>query len=303
MKKIVSVFAALFIISCAPKKGVEIPLGPATYQLEIDTWHQKRVEELKGPKGWLNIAGLFWLKEGINGFGSGQGNDVLFPEGKISDRAGFFVLKQGVVTLTATPGTSVICDGQSVNGSRVVFHPDSAKAAIQEFGSLQWFIIQRDNKFGVRLRDFKNPELENFKGIERYPVSADWRIQATLEKVDSSRMIDINTTIGQTIPERSQGILVFVIEGKEYRLETLGEGDPELSVIFGDATNAKETYGAGRYLDVKRPGGDGKTIIDFNKAYNPPCAFIAFATCPLPPKQNILTVPITAGEKNYEMHL
>lgn len=300
--KVKVVFAAVIILSCAQKKGAETSIDPVVYKLEIDAWHEKRVDELKGPKGWLNLAGLFWLKEGINTFGGGQENDIVFPEGKISDRAGFLVLKQGVVTLSTAPGTSIVCDGQPVKTNTIVFHPDSAKAAIQEFGSLQWFTIKRDNKVGVRLRDFKSPELEKFKGIERYPASAIWRLQATFEKADSLRTIDITNILGQTTPERSPGTLVFTIDGMEYRLDALDEGDEEWFMIFGDLTNTKETYGAGRYLYVKRSGGDGKTIIDFNKSYNPPCAFTTFATCPLPPKQNILNIPVTAGEKNYMMH-
>jgi uncharacterized protein len=303
MRKIYSTLLLLVVISCAPKKAPEVPFDVEMYKAEIETWHQKRVDDLKGPKGWLNLVGLFWLNDGINTFGSGQKNNLVFPEGKIPERAGFFLLKQNMVTVEPAPNVNITSDGKSIK-SMIVYHPDSARAAVQEYESLQWFIIKRDDKFGVRLRDFKSPGIQNFNGIERYPVDPAWRLEATFENAaDSSRTIDITNVLGQTTPQPSPGKLVFSIRGKEYRLDVLKEGrGEEYFVIVGDSTNTHETYGAGRYMYVKKPDATGKTIIDFNKAYNPPCAFTSFATCPLPPKQNVLTAAITAGEKNYGIH-
>ncbi len=299
MKNLYVMIALLAATACAPKKDSLPAVDPAAYKAEIDAWHEKRIEELKGAKGWLNIAGLFWLKDGINTFGSDPTNDIIFPEGKIPGRAGFFVLKQNAVTLESANGVDITSNGKPVK-RLVAFNPDSARqASSMSYGSLEWFIIRREDKFGVRLRDFKNPALENFTGIERFPVDSKWRIRAEFEKADSTKTIDITNVLGQTSAQPSPGTLVFEIEGNSYRLDALDEGGDEYFIIVGDETNTQTTYGAGRYLYVAKPDAKGVVIIDFNKAYNPPCAFTAFATCPLPPKQNILTVAITAGEKNY----
>jgi uncharacterized protein (DUF1684 family) len=303
MKSLYKIVFLLLAVGCNSRKESEKPaVDPAVYQSEIDKWHENRVVELKGPRGWLNIAGLYWLKDGINTFGSDAGNNVVFPEGTIPAHAGFFLLKQNTVTIESAKGVEITSKGKPV-GRLVAFNPDSARSApAMNYGSLEWFIIKRDDKFGVRLRDFKNPELEKFTGIDRYPVDAVWRMEATFEKADSSRTIPITNVLGQTTAQPSPGTLVFQIDGKTHRLDALDEGGDEYFIIVGDETNARTTYGAGRYLYVARPDANGKTIIDFNKAYNPPCAFTAFATCPLPPKQNILAVAITAGEKNYGSH-
>jgi uncharacterized protein (DUF1684 family) len=299
MKKTYLFVLCFIFVTCSPGKRTEPALDLAAYKLEIDSWHAKRVEELKGPKGWLNLAGLFWLNNGINTLGSAESSNIIFPSGKIPARAGFYLVMEPIVTFEAAPGVNIQSKGTTVK-KMIAFHPDSAKAPILEYGSLQWFVIKRDNKYGIRLRDFENPAVQAFKGIDRYPVDAAWRIMATFEKADASRRIPVTNVLGQTTLQESPGTLIFSIQGKEYHLDALDEGGDEYFMIFGDATNARETYGAGRYLYVKRPDVDGKTIIDFNKGYNPPCAFTAFATCPLPPKQNVMDVDITAGEKNYE---
>jgi uncharacterized protein (DUF1684 family) len=171
-----------------------------------------------------------------------------------------------------------------------------------EHGSLLWFVIKRDDQYGVRLRDHESDGVKNFHGIERYPVDVSWRIEARFEKAEPGKTIDITNILGQTTPNPCPGTLVFDIDGKEFRLDAILEGGPDLFVIFGDDTNEKETYPSGRYIYVNPPDESGKVIIDFNKSYNPPCAFTAFATCPLPPRQNVLPVRITAGEKNYAHH-
>lgn len=288
----------LFITACSPGKRTEPPIDLEAYHAEIENWHANRVEELKGPKGYLNLAGLFWLNDGINTVGSNPANTIVFPEGKAPERMGYFLLRDKAVMFEAAPDVTVTSAGKAVK-RLVVFRPDSAKAPVLEFGSLQWFVIRRDNKFGVRLRDFDNTALKEFRGIERYPVDASWRLEASFTTPDSTRKIPITNVLGQTTLQVSPGVMSFSIGGKTYTLDALDEGGDDYFMIFGDPTNARETYGAGRYLYVKKPGPDGKTVIDFNKAYNPPCAFTAFATCPLPPKQNIVDVEVRAGEKNY----
>ncbi len=288
----------LFITACSPGKRTGPPIDLVAYKADIETWHASRVEELKGPNGYLNLAGLYWLNDGINTVGSDPSNTVVFPEGKVPDRMGYFLLKDQMVMFESAPDVTVTNAGSAVR-RLIAFHPDSTKAPAMEFGTLQWFVIKRDNKFGVRLRDFENSALTEFKGIDRYAVDPAWRLEADFTTPDSTRRIPITNVLGQTTLQESPGILSFTINDRVYTLDALDEGGDDYFMIFGDPTNARETYGAGRYLYVKKPGPDGKTIIDFNKAYNPPCAFTAFATCPLPPKQNVLDVEVTAGEKNY----
>lgn len=288
---------SIFFTSCQPQSKDSLPLDPVAYQAEINSWHQQRIENLKGETGWLNLAGLFWLQEGINTFGSDPSNTLVFPENKMVPRAGFFLVKNGVVSMNVRPEVEVVANGQRVR-EQMIFHPDSTRNPTLTHGSLQWFVIKRDNQLGIRVRDLESSEVESFTGIERYPVDPTWRVQAQLKVPSSPKQIDITNVLGQTTPQHSPGTLEFELFGNTYQLDALQEGS-ELFIIFGDSTNATETYPAGRYLYAKLPEADGYTILDFNKAYNPPCAFTPYATCPLPPAQNVLPLAIRAGEKNY----
>jgi uncharacterized protein (DUF1684 family) len=285
----------LMLSDCAPKTEALDP----DYLKEIEQWHAKRIERLKGPSGWLNVAGLFWLKNGISSFGTGQDNDIVFPSALGAEKAGFFVLENGTVKQLIREEVVVTSSGLPVK-ELVVYNPDSSRQQVMEAGSLQWFIIKRDSKYGVRLRDFNHAALTSFHGVDRYPVDASWKVIAHWEATPG-RTIAITNILGQTTPQASPGTLVFTLDGNEFRLDALDEGDPdELFIIFGDDTNAKETYGAGRYLYVPRPNAQGQVTLDFNKSQNPPCAFTDFATCPLPPIQNVLSLGITAGEKDFK---
>jgi len=263
------------------------------HQEDVDAWFEKRVADLKGPKGWLNLAGLYWLKDGINSFGSDSTNDVVFPAGKIAARAGYFFVKGQQVTMMPNPGSGL--------NETILFHPDSTKSITASLSPLEWFVIKRDDKIGIRLRDLENENVKNFVGIGRFPVDYSWRIPAKFEPAKDGETIDITNALGQTTATPLAGTCVFEVDGKEQRLAATAEGK-ELFIVFGDATNGKETYGAGRFIYTALPDSTGTVIIDFNKSYNPPCAFTEFATCPLPPKRNVLSASIPAGEKNYELH-
>lgn len=289
---------ALVIFSCTSSKQDEPPLDIVAYKAEIESWHQERVEGLKGNNGWLNLAGLFWLKDGVSTFGSDDSNDLVFPKEKIPGKAGVFLLQNGIVTMTALPQVEILANEQPIK-SAVVFHPDSTRQPRLAYGDLQWFIIKRDDQYGVRLRDLNSNAVAEFQGIDRYEVDPSYRVEARLEVPSAPKKIDITNVLGQTTAQESPGTLVFTLDEQQYRLDALVE-EEELFIIFGDPTNDKETYPSGRYVYASMPGADGKTILDFNKAYNPPCAFTPFATCPLPPAQNVLPIAITAGEKNYK---
>ncbi|MCW5911678.1 MAG: DUF1684 domain-containing protein [Cyclobacteriaceae bacterium] len=298
MRYTLLIISGLLLQSCAGKKELS-PEALKAYKAEIATWQAKRVEDLKAPNGWLNLVGLHWLEPGINSFGSASSNTVIFPEGKIAAQAGYFFVKDNIVTITVNNGVPVFANGKAVT-SRVIFHPDSARATTLTSGDLQWNIIQRDSKLGIRLRDRASAEVQSFTGIDRFELNPDYRIEARWEAADSARTIDITNVLGQTTPQRSPGTLVFKLEGKEQRLDALA-GRDELFIIFADATSGHETYGGGRFVYTGLPDKATNTVvIDFNKAYNPPCVFTPYATCPLPPGQNVLSVAIPAGEKNYK---
>jgi len=302
MKIVVILFLlSTMLFSCETNKSHEDSTDLIAYRAEIEAWHQKRIIDLKSEDGWLNLAGLFWLKEGINSFGSDEANDLVFPKDKIAAKAGFFIVNNGTVQLNALSGVEILDGGNPVK-EKIIFHPDSTKNGLLSHGSLQWFIIKRDDQVGVRLRDLGSKSIEEFAGIERYEANPEWKVLAKLEIPESKKRISITNVLGQTTVQVSPGTLVFNLNGKEYLLDALEGGKEELFIIFGDRTNEKETYPAGRYLYIKTPDENGMTEIDFNKAYNPPCAFTPFATCPLPPAQNVLAIPILAGEKNFHMN-
>lgn len=291
--KIVLVLAALLLTFCSRYEEK----GDPKYIDEINQWHNKREEGLKKDKGWLNLAGLYWLKEGENSFGSASSNNLIFPKGKINDHAGVFILDSGKVFVRINPDITVLNNGEMVK--EMELKPDDEDSSSLRHASLVWFIIKRGDRYGVRLRDLKHDNLFSFEGVERYPVNSDWKIEAIFNPYIPSKKISVPNILGNIEEEESPGNLSFEIEGAKYSLDVLEGGSDSYFVIFADQTSGEDTYGGGRFLSVQKPDSSGKIFIDFNKAYNPPCVFSQYATCPLPPKQNHLQVEITAGEKMY----
>ncbi len=270
-----------------------------TYVRSVEVWHAKRVARLTSPNGWLSLAGLYWLHQGVNRFGASPSNDIVFPRGKAPDYLGSFILRGDSVQVRIWPGVDVLCNGKPV--TRRTLHSDAdGKPDVLSCGTLSWYVIKRGNRYAIRLKDSQNPALRQFRGIERFPVSPSWRIPARFERYDTARVIEVPTAVNTVAKLRCPGRLVFRYQGGTYHLEAAAEpGDSSLFVIFADKTNGEETYGAGRFLVVDRPASGDSTVIDFNKAYNPPCAFTPYATCPLPPEENTLPFRVTAGEKRY----
>lgn len=279
--------------------GALIAQAPASYVKEIETWHAERISELKAADGWLNLAGLFWLQEGRNTFGSGVTNTIVFPMGTIASSAGYFQRVGDRVTMEITGQGGVTVDGKATKEA-VVFDKDLRPAPLVAIGDLRFVIIKRGEKLGIRLRDLNSPLLRKFKDVDRYPLDTAWRIAAVLQPPSpAAGQLAITNVLGQTSQQKSPGKLVFTYRGSQYSLATMEE-DGELFIVFADGTTGKTTYQSGRFLKAAMPAGkDGVTVIDFNKAYNPPCAFTDFATCPLPPKENVLAVDVEAGEKNF----
>jgi len=290
----------ILLLSCENAK--EMSPEETAYVTEIEGWHKRRVDRLTSKTGWLSLVGLYWLKEGKNTFGGDPSNDIKFPKDKTPDFIGSIFLENGDLRTDIFDGMEVLHEDKPIRS--IQMKPDiSGAPTILSLDSLSWYIIKRGEKFGVRLRDSENENIKNFAGIEIYQIDTTWRVQAKLEQYDPPKIIEIPNITGTISEEKSPGALLFRIDEKEYRLDALSRsGGKSLFLIFSDQTNGYETYGAGRFLYAKMPGEDGLTIIDFNKAYNPPCAFTRFATCPLPPGQNVLPIKVTAGEKNYALH-
>lgn len=271
-----------------------------SYVKEIRDWRTKRIASLKNRNGWLSLAGLFWLQEGENSFGSDQSNDIIFPADNAPHFIGWFVLKDEQICVKIRPDVKVLHEGEPVQ-ERLLESDENGKPTILSLRSLNWYIIKRGEKFAVRLKDSEHPRIKQFAGIDSYPINPAWRIKAYFEPFEKPKRIRMTTVLGTIAELTTPGVLVFKVHGKTYRLDAIVEpDDDQFWIIFSDQTNGFTTYGGGRFLYVDKPGADNATIIDFNKAYNPPCVFSEFASCPLPHSKNRLLIKITAGEKNYE---
>ncbi len=273
-------------------------LGPAPvaddYPREVEEWMQERVESLTEPTGWMRLAGMYWLDEGVNRFGSGPDVDVRFPERTIPELAGMLTLSNGTVTMQAEPGVEITHEGESVR-EMVLYDGDGFPEV--EHGSLLWHVIVRDELTGIRLYNKENEQADNFTGFPRYEIDKKWHLRARYIPNPEGTTISIVNVLGQQIEAQSPGVLEFKIDSEVYTLDAI-ENSTRMFIIVGDLTNRDETYQAGRYMYIDYPEeGSDYTIIDFNKAYNPPCAYNKFTTCQLPPLQNRLNVAITAGEK------
>jgi len=251
------------------------------FQSEIAAWRQARAASLTADGGWLTVAGLFWLHPGQNHYGTDRSSDIVLPDGPA--RAGAFLFDGHRVVVTRGASTQEL-------------KPDSSD--VVKVGRLSLFVIQRGDKFGIRVKDPESQYRRQFHGLEYFPASEAYRV--TARWVDAPKKIPILNVLGQTEPSDCPGYAEFQLNGKQFRLYPILEtpGAKELFYIFKDETSGKETYAAGRFLYSDLPK-DGRVVLDFNKAYNPPCSFTPYATCPLPPAENRLPVRIEAGEKKY----
>ncbi|MHB9001850.1 MAG: DUF1684 domain-containing protein [Thermoanaerobaculia bacterium] len=285
----------LLAIGCG---GREPAVDHSAYRAELAAWQKSRADNLRKEGSWLTLAGLAWLKPGENVVGSAPDAAVRLPDGKAPARAGVMRVEDGKVEFVPEPGSGIAVDGKPAEAMTLLADADPEGPTVLTLGSLTFYTIKRADRIGVRVKDSESAARRDFKGLDYYPVDAKWRVTAQLER--NPKEIPILNIIGLVENTPSPGTLRFTIDGKEVALDPIvEEGSDELFVIFADETSGTETYGAGRYLYAAMPGGDGKTVLDFNKAYNPPCAFTEFATCPLPPRQNRLPIRVEAGEKKY----
>jgi len=269
------------------------------FKNETQVWREQHEAELKAETGWLSVSGLFWLKEGITTIGTDkQQVDIALPTNSAPAKVGSLKLENGIVTLQVADGVTVTVKDNPVHEYVMRFEgegpPDQFK-----IGSLSLGVIKRGNRYGLRVRDKNNPARLNFKGLHWFPARKSYRVVATFTPYDEPKEIKIMNVLGDELKLKTPGLLSFRLNGQQFELRPLVEDEKKLFIIFRDLTTGNTTYGAGRYLYSDLPK-NGKVVLDFNRAENPPCAFTDFATCPLPPRQNYMKTAINAGEMKYK---
>ena len=296
MRRMVMPLAVVAVVlGLAPDGGSDEP-----YRATVRKWRDEREARLKADGGWLSVAGLAWLKPGENRFGTDKTAAVVLPAGSAPPLAGVFELKGTETTVRLAEGTQARMAGLPLVGPAVL-RPDSGD--VVELGSVSLQVIERGGRFGIRLKDKNAAARREFTGCRWYEVKEGYRIEAKWVPHPEPRPLKVPNILGQTESMPSPGYAEFKVAGTTVRLDGVLETpqSTQLWFILRDQTSGKDTYPAGRFLYAELPK-DGRVVLDFNRAYNPPCAFTAYATCPLPPPQNWLAVKIEAGELNYGTH-
>jgi uncharacterized protein len=273
-------------------------MTPAEHRAQVEAWYQDREARLRSPDGWLALVGLHWLEPGDNHFGTDPANEIVLRGSGVAARAGNLHLEDRVVQLTPEADAGLLLDGVPVEPMRLA--DDAAgEPTVLELGSLRLHLIRRGDRMALRVRDHDAAAVADFRGVDRFPTDPSWRVTGRLEPPDHETVQIVDVT-GRVSPEPTPGTFAFDREGVTRRVTALaGDDEGALWLIFGDATNARETYGGGRYLYTEPSAPDRTTVADFNLAFNPPCVFSAYATCPLPPAENRLNLRIEAGERMY----
>ena len=281
--------AVLTLLAC-----VSMATDVSSYKKSVEKWRQDYETKLKGDDDWLTVAGLFWLHEGENSFGSAPGNAVVLPA-PVPAQAGHFDLQAGKITVHVNPGVPITMGGKAITTAEL--RPDSTEDRLVS-GDLSFYVHASGKRFAIRLKDKNNLLRKEFKGLHWYPVNEMYRFNADYVAYPAARPAEIGIIHGGTTQTSFIGYATFLLGGKEYKLD-VGEDSPgHLFIVFRDLTSKTETYQAARFLDADPPR-DGKVELDFNKAYNPPCAYNPYTTCPLPSPGNRLQVGLPAGEKRY----
>ena len=271
------------------------------YVMTIEKWRGDQETNLKKETGWLTVAGLFWLKEGINTVGVGEDFDVRLTDNFKKGKFGEIDLKNGVASLKVEEGVETEGDGKSITTNIQLVSDEKGKPTQIRTGSQTFYLIKREERFGIRLKDSQSKARLAFKGLHWFPIDESYKVTARFEAFPEPKEVMVPNVLGGKFKMKSPGTLKFTLKGKECSLQPVEEDDGKLFIIFGDKSNLSETYKSGRFLYADKPV-NGEAVLDFNKAENPPCAFTPYATCPLPPPGNGLEVEIKAGEKRFGDH-
>lgn len=268
------------------------------HQQQVAAWRAGRVERLTAEDGWLSLIGLHWLPANTTQtLGNGEGNDIDLQVGPA--RLGTLKWSDGGAQLEVAVGAEVMVDGQPATVVDLSV-ADGAPPVVARFGSANFQLIERGGKHALRVKDNQAATRVGFTGINYFDIDPSWRIDARFEAYDEPRTIEVATVVGTLEAYPNPGRIVFDRDGKTHSIEALvEEGSEQYFLIIADRSSGKETYGMARYL-YAGPVVDGRIVVDFNRAYNPPCAFTAFATCPMPPEGNRLDLYVASGEKTYK---
>jgi hypothetical protein len=267
----------------------------ASYLKEIETWRLERQDSLQKDDSWLTVAGLYWLREGENSIGTGLENDFVLPEDSGPGHVGSFTLSGTDVRFQVADGVTATHKGERIQTARLEPGEKNAVAV----GRLSMWVHLSGERRAIRLRDLESPIRKKFHGLEWFPVDPAYRITARFTPYPQPKAVEILNMLGDIEKYESPGDVTFVLQGQEIRMAPVSNSRGGLWLIFRDGTSGKETYPAARFLHAEPPSS-GEVVLDFNKAYNPPCAFNPFTTCPMPAKENRLTLRVEAGEKDYK---
>jgi uncharacterized protein (DUF1684 family) len=287
------VFLLLAQLCCAPAA-----FSSDDYAQSIEQWRGDRVESLKKPEGWFSYAGSGIVNPGSSTVGSASSNDIVLSKGPA--QLGTLTLDgAGTARFSAARDSGALIDGKPIKG-KVLLKDNSGtdQPTRVAVGDAWFYLVRMDDLIGWRFRDPDSPALKSFTGIDNFPIDASWRIEADWVAYDPPHQIELITIINTINKTDVPGKAVFERDGQRYELEPVLEDDGTLFFIFADQTSGKETYGAGRFL-YAQPAANGKVVVDFNKAYNPPCALSPHVVCPTAPAQNRLRLRVDAGEKIY----
>lgn len=292
-KAVTFLFLAVLISACSFA-------ADSAYRQSVEKWRQEYHATLISDSGWLTVSGLFWLKEGDNRFGSASTNDIVLPASAPSS-VGVLTLHSGKITARINPGLDVTLDGKPVQTAEL--RPDAREDQLT-LGDLTLYVHASGNRLALRLKDRNSVLRKNFRGLHWFPIDESYAVTGNYIPYESPRVFDSQNVLGDAIKLTITGYVTFSLKGQEYRLEAGStNSEKSLFIIFRDLTSGKETYPASRFLEAPTPidGNSGPVLLDFNEAYNPPCAYNPFTTCPIPLSANRLKVAIPAGEKLYKL--
>jgi uncharacterized protein (DUF1684 family) len=271
----------------------------ADFSQQTQQWQGKRLANLTAPSGWLSLIGLEWLKDGANRVGSASDNDIVLKAGPA--HLGVVTLsKDGALHIVLDKNSGATIDGKPISEGDLVddMRAGDGSPTTVAFGSANFFVIDREGRKALRVKDSNAETRTHFLGLDYFPTDPSWRIVADWVPFDPPQELEIGSVLGTINKEKVPGKAVFHRDGHTYELMPIQEEPDSLFFVIADRTSGRETYGAARFLYAELPK-DGKVVLDFNRAYNPPCAFTPYATCPLAPPENRLDLAVTAGEKKY----
>lgn len=267
------------------------------WRKDTEAWRVAREQKLRSPDGWLAVSGLFYLKSGEQTFGSGKSCQILLTPASSPEIAGTLIVSDPGVYFQASKGVNLKWNDNPATSGMLGIDPIPPEADSPDrltIGTTTLHLIRRSGRLAIRLKDSANPMITSFPGERWYPPNPDFRIAGRFTPYTEEKKVLIENIKGETHEEKLAGYVECQLRGATVRLDAIADTPETLFIIFRDRTSGRDTYGAGRFLSVMRPA-DGNVLLDFNRAYNPPCAYNPFTLCPIPPKQNHLDLAVTAG--------